>query len=269
MAKTKTKRKPAKPAGSVRASARARDRFIRRLAESGNVADSLRRAGIVQRTAYKWRKTDVEFRALWEEAIDIAADGLVDEARRRAVDGVTEPIFQQGRRVGEIKRYSDRMLEILLKGHRPQYRENQTTAVQVNVGQLPPPTDRDALLLETARGMAMVLEDADRVATRRAEQSLLPAPAEQVSAAVKGVGGGDAVPTPTSTHDAGQANDADARRIEEEQEDADVALSRQAETSEMQGRRPRQSSTIGGQPLTARGRLIHGYSGPKGPRWKR
>jgi hypothetical protein len=41
---------------------------------------------------------------------------LEAEARRRAVQGWDEPVFHQGRKVGTIRKYSDRMLEILLKG---------------------------------------------------------------------------------------------------------------------------------------------------------
>lgn len=50
----------------------------------------------------------------------MATDALEAEARRRAVDGVPEPVFHQGKKCGTVKKYSDRMLEILLKGHRPE-----------------------------------------------------------------------------------------------------------------------------------------------------
>lgn len=58
--------------------------------------------------AYDWRGDDEEFAKDWEEAIETAADKLEQVAFRRAETGK-----------------SDRMLEILLKGHRPKYRDKQ------------------------------------------------------------------------------------------------------------------------------------------------
>ena len=47
------------------------------------------------------------------------------EAYRRAVLGVAEPVYQGGELVGTVQRYSDRLLEFLIRGRRPQtYRDN-------------------------------------------------------------------------------------------------------------------------------------------------
>src|SRR5437870_358248 len=116
--KAQKKRKPDKPTRSVRVRMRARDRFIRRLAESGNVADASRKARIPSQTVYDWRKADPKFAALWDEAERVGSDAVEGETFRRAIKGWDEPVFQQGRKVGTIKRYSDRLLEILLKGHK-------------------------------------------------------------------------------------------------------------------------------------------------------
>lgn len=81
---------------------RAREAFLAKLAESCNVALSCRAAGIGRSAAYAWRNDDPDFAAAWEEAEQTAADALEQEAWERAtVDK------------------SDRMLEILLKAHRP------------------------------------------------------------------------------------------------------------------------------------------------------
>lgn len=93
---------------------------MRRLAETGNVTMSCRSARVTRSVAYEWREEDPAFAKLWDEALDIATDALEAEARRRAVQGWPEPVFHQGRKVGTIRKYSDRMLEILLKGHRPE-----------------------------------------------------------------------------------------------------------------------------------------------------
>jgi transposase len=98
---------------------RARATFIETLAETCNVSEAARRAGIARRTVYEWKDADPEFAADWLDAEETAADKLELEARRRAVEGVDKPITFQGAVTGTYKEYSDKMLEILLKAHRP------------------------------------------------------------------------------------------------------------------------------------------------------
>lgn len=82
---------------------RAREKFIARLAETCNVSEAARTAGISRQAAYEWRNNDPSFAAEWEDAEQQAADHLEMEAWKRATDDK-----------------SDRMLEILLKAHRPE-----------------------------------------------------------------------------------------------------------------------------------------------------
>ncbi len=42
---------------------------------------------------------------------------------RRAVDGVDEPVYQGGKKVGSITRYSDTLLIFLLKANRDKFRQ--------------------------------------------------------------------------------------------------------------------------------------------------
>ena len=72
------------------------------------------------------RKKDPEFDEAVLAAIDEGYDMLEEEARRRAVDGVVEPVFYRGEQVVDaagkpsgIRRYSDQLLMALLKGYRP------------------------------------------------------------------------------------------------------------------------------------------------------
>lgn len=70
-------------------------------------------------------------------------------AHSRAVDGWLEPVFGKDGQVGEVRRYSDRLLELLIKGDDPQrYNPQQAAsgagsgqagpiAIQINIGQLP------------------------------------------------------------------------------------------------------------------------------------
>ena len=103
---------------------RRRARFIEALRESANVAEAARRTGVGRTCAYAARQADPAFAEAWDAAIDEATDRLEAEARRRALDGVPEPVFYQGKIVGTIRRYSDRLLVVLLRAYRPErYRE--------------------------------------------------------------------------------------------------------------------------------------------------
>ena len=82
-------------------------RWLKVFAETGNVTVACRACRINRDTPYKYAARCPEFKAAWEEANEIACDALEAEARRRALE--------EG---------SDKLLEILLKAHRPQkYRE--------------------------------------------------------------------------------------------------------------------------------------------------
>jgi hypothetical protein len=99
---------------------RARETFLETLRQSCNVAESCRAAGLARRSVYEWRDADPEFMADWLEAEAEAVDKLEREAWRRGAEGYDEPVIFQGVITDSYKKYSDRMLEILLKGHRPE-----------------------------------------------------------------------------------------------------------------------------------------------------
>lgn len=94
--------------------------FLAALAKCGIVKDSCKAAGVGTATVYKWRDTDADFAISFDGALQDACDDLEREARRRAVRGVLEPVFHQGRKVGHIRRYSDGLLALMLRAHRPQ-----------------------------------------------------------------------------------------------------------------------------------------------------
>lgn len=98
---------------------RAREKFLETLAQTCNVSEAAREAGFSRRTAYEWRDDDENFAAEWKVAEDEAADKLEREAWRRAVEGTDKPVTYQGKIMASYKEYSDKMLEILLKAHRP------------------------------------------------------------------------------------------------------------------------------------------------------
>jgi hypothetical protein len=82
---------------------RARATFLETLRSTCNVSEAARSAGVGRRTVYDWRSADPEFAAAWDDAEAEAIDHLEGVVYRRAMAG-----------------HSDRLAEILLKGHRPE-----------------------------------------------------------------------------------------------------------------------------------------------------
>ena len=99
----------------------------------GNVSRACEVSGIARQSLYDWRLADPVFAKQWDDAVEFGTDQLEQEARRRAYQGVDEPVFYQGEECGAVRKYSDTLLIFLLKGRRPdKYRER----VQIDVNQL-------------------------------------------------------------------------------------------------------------------------------------
>lgn len=98
--------------------------FLQHLATCGNVTESARVAGVTREAAYRARDRTPSFREKWDIALEESVELLEAEARRRASEGYDEPVFYQGKQVGSIRRYSDTLMSLLLKAHKPDvYRE--------------------------------------------------------------------------------------------------------------------------------------------------
>lgn len=107
-----------------------REAFLAQLSQNANVLLSCKTAKVSRAYVYETRNSDAEFAKLWDAAVDEAIDVLEEEAWRRAVKGVTEPVFgslghgQGTGEVGQVQKYSDVLLIFLMKAGRPQkYRE--------------------------------------------------------------------------------------------------------------------------------------------------
>jgi hypothetical protein len=94
------------------------DAFLAALAECGILSQAAEAAGVDRATVWRRRQDDAEFAKACDEAIDMAADKLEGEARRRALEGVEEPVYQGGQLIGTKTVYSDSLLALLLKGRR-------------------------------------------------------------------------------------------------------------------------------------------------------
>ena len=114
-----------------------RGKFIASLAEHGVVQQACEESGVGRSSAYKHRQEDSDFAEAWDEAVEASTDLMIAEARRRAVQGVDEPVFYGGSRVGTIRKYSDSLLMFLIKARRPEYRDSQGAKDQLpeaNIG---------------------------------------------------------------------------------------------------------------------------------------
>ena len=94
-------------------------KFLASLGDSGNMTASCMVAGVSRTEMYRRREKDPELRAAWDAAIEISVDKLELVARNRAIKGVKEPVYYKGAVVGAIHKPSDRLMELLLKAHRP------------------------------------------------------------------------------------------------------------------------------------------------------
>ena len=109
-------------------------------------------ANIARTTAYAWRETDPEFASAWDDAIEAAADALEGEAWRRAVTGTERPIIWKGEVTGTVREYSDRLLECLLRAHRPEkFRERYQVQVAADTASLAERLERARERLRAAR----------------------------------------------------------------------------------------------------------------------
>lgn len=97
--------------------------FLGELAIDGNVSRAALASGVDRSNAYQRRLKNPVFAERWETAVETAIDAIQAEAFRRAVEGVSEPVFYKGVEFGRVTRYSDALLIALLKRYRPEYRD--------------------------------------------------------------------------------------------------------------------------------------------------
>ena len=102
-------------------------KFIEALASNGGFASrACEVVGLSRHALYKFRRENKEFAAAWDIAVTIGADLFEEECMRRAFDGVDEPVFYQGDVCGHVRKYSDHLAGLILRGSKPdKYRERQ------------------------------------------------------------------------------------------------------------------------------------------------
>lgn len=121
---------------------------------------SCEQARLSRVAVYDWRAADPQFASEWDEAVEFGTEELEEEARRRAYEGVDEPVFYQGTECGTVRKYSDTLLIFLLKGRRPdKYRER----VSIDVNKLDSDIDRELAKLAAGSQAAIVGETKESI----------------------------------------------------------------------------------------------------------
>lgn len=113
-----------------------RKKFLEALARRGNVTQACQEIATSQHSVYSLRKRDPEFRKQWGDAIEVARERIESEAYRRAVEGYEEELHYMGRKTGDVvRKYSDKLLGLLLRGNYKDKYGNQTHEAQAGTPQ--------------------------------------------------------------------------------------------------------------------------------------
>ena len=95
--------------------------FVRALADGGSVTRACQAVRRSRVSAYRLRRDPSArtFARAWDEALASTTALLAETALDRAVNGVEEPVFHKGERVGYRVRYDNRLLFAMLRARDP------------------------------------------------------------------------------------------------------------------------------------------------------
>jgi hypothetical protein len=104
--------------------------FLHFLSRSGSVTFAAQQSKLDRRTVYRLKANDEAFAAQWDEALNLGIDRLQDDAMQRALNGTERHLWRNGRQVGSVLQYDNKLLQFLLRAHRPEiYSEKRQSAV--------------------------------------------------------------------------------------------------------------------------------------------
>lgn len=124
---------------------RRREKFLEVFRRTGLLNKSAEAVDVHPETVRRLRKDDSDFAAEYDEALQHFRETLEAEACRRAVEGCQEEIYYQGDVCGVRLNYSDRMLELLLKRHIPEFRDKHSVDMTVGGGVLVVPGNAESV----------------------------------------------------------------------------------------------------------------------------
>ena len=164
-AKPKRKKKkgpPRKTQAENRIRQLKKDKFIAAFKLLCNISKAAVEVGISRLDHYDWLKTDPKYVEAYEAALEPANGVLEDEMRRRAIDGVAEPVYYKGDVCGSIQKYSDTLAIFLAKGAMPdKYKERHATELTgAGGGEIKFDPGRDKLSNEQLEALIALAQEA-------------------------------------------------------------------------------------------------------------
>lgn len=97
-----------------------RESFLSLIREGFTNKDAAAACGCGTKYFKRHRDADPEFEKAYQEAREDGNDVIRAEIKRRAIDGVAEPVYHDGRVVGHKQKYSDNLLIHLSKARMPE-----------------------------------------------------------------------------------------------------------------------------------------------------
>lgn len=97
--------------------------FLAELARKGNWTGASRLVGHDRKGIEAHAQRHPDFRASCDAAIECANDAIRETIRARGIEGWEEPVYQQGRMVGTVIKFSDACLLSLAKARCPEFRD--------------------------------------------------------------------------------------------------------------------------------------------------
>lgn len=116
-----------------------KQKFLEHYRKNGLQYLAAEAVGVAPETVTEHKRRDPVFKELCDAAKEAHTDELIASAMTRGVEGVTEPIIggkDRNQIVAHKRVYSDRLLELLLKSRREEFRNNVQVDASVSGGVL-------------------------------------------------------------------------------------------------------------------------------------
>ena len=131
--------------------------YLNVLEETGEHVIARREVGVSHATVNAARKKDKDFFEAEAEALRVYRAKLAMEINRRGFKGWDEPVYYLGKEVGYVRKYSDRLAELHIKRHCPEYRD-RVQVDQTNVNADLPMKDLSKLSKESRADLRKILQ---------------------------------------------------------------------------------------------------------------
>src|SRR5262245_2743241 len=114
--------------------------FLKAYRDCWSVAPAAAAVNQTRQSHYRRLERDKAYKEAFLDIEEEIRDGLREEIRQRAIDGIKGPIMYKGQQCRDHEgnlmfytEYSDRLLELMLKAHGPEYRNQLDVALPKDV----------------------------------------------------------------------------------------------------------------------------------------